>query len=273
MTEQKDPAWVQQIQKLNDLLHQEPVASIAIGVYWYLILLISCPLLAFGSLFGSAYNLFYHYVLRKEIVPKENSNNNNQELAVVVTGCDSGFGKDLVFSLATKGFVVFACCLQKESFEHFQGDPKHIIPIQVNVCNEDEVQNAAAIVSKWLKEDPDKERLLHALVNNAGTGIAALADWMKTSDFERIMNVNFFGTIRCVVAFLPLFKKQVTGGKYKDARIVNMISTAGIFAGGIVSNAYECSKHALQAYTTNLRVELDPLDIQVCTVCVCACMC
>lgn len=90
-----------------------------------------------------------------------------------------------------------------------------------------------------------------------------LVDWMKVSDFKAVFEVNFFGTLRCVKAFLPILKHQAAAGTYKNGRIINMISTAGIFSGGIISNAYESSKHALDAFTTNLRLEMKPFGISV----------
>ena len=52
------------------------------------------------------------------IAPKELE---NVELAVVITGCDTGFGKDLAFTLGENGFKIFAACLFKESFQQFEG--------------------------------------------------------------------------------------------------------------------------------------------------------
>ena len=49
-------------------------------------------------------------------------NNDDEELAVITTGCDSGFGQKLAFALAQKGYVIFAGCLSpklKESLASF----------------------------------------------------------------------------------------------------------------------------------------------------------
>lgn len=265
MTEQQQPEhqeWVQKLHKINGILHQEPMATVANGCFWYLILLFIAPLLAFGNLFFTAYKVIAFYGWKKEILPKDHP---DKTLAVVVTGCDSGFGKELVFSLVSKGFVVFPACLMKESFDHFKGESK-IIPIQMDVTKDKDVEDALQVVQKWLQSEDDdksKKRYLHALVNNAGIGIAGLSDWFKLSDFQFIMDVNFFGAIRCVKAFLPILKRQAADGSWRFGRVVNMVSTAGLFAGGIISAAYDSSKHALDAYTTNLRVELEPFGIKV----------
>ena len=159
--------------------------------------------------------------------------------------------------------MVFPACLFKESFEQFNGEPR-IIPLQMDVTKDKDVQVAVNAVEKWLADgDKSRRRCLHALVNNAGIGYAGLSDWLEISDFQAIMDVNFFGTIRCIKGFLPILKRQAATGSHTQARVVNMISSAGFFAGGIVSTAYESSKHAVDAYTTNLRLELSSFGIKV----------
>lgn len=44
-----------------------------------------------------------------------------KELAVYITGCDTGFGKDLAFGLAAKGFFVFPGCLTDEGMKQYDG--------------------------------------------------------------------------------------------------------------------------------------------------------
>ena len=257
---EEHPAWVQKIHKLNDVLHQHPYDYLANGLFWYLLLLFSFPLFAMGTIGSALYNVVHYYLLRKEILPK---NFPNKELAVVVTGCDTGFGKELVYSLVSRGFVVFPACLKKESFDQFQAEPK-ILPVQVDVTKDEDVEALSKTVEAWLSEgDKGKKRYLHAVVNNAGIMRSGLSDWLKISDFKDCMEVNFFGTVRCVKAFLPILKRQAADGSYKNARIVNMVSVGGLFVGGIICSAYEASKHALDAFTTNLRLEMKQFGIKV----------
>ena len=81
------PEWVQNLHKLNGILHKEPVASLAYGFFWYLVLLLAAPIGAFGVLFFTAYKVIRFYLWKKDIQPKDHP---DKELAVVVTGCDSG---------------------------------------------------------------------------------------------------------------------------------------------------------------------------------------
>jgi len=127
-------------------------------------------------------------------------------LAVVITGCDSGFGKEIAMLCAASspekeggGFTVFACCLKEESFEQFRL-MANVIPVKVDVTNDDNVVNVALKVSEWIKageadgggddkgEKKKKERILHALVNNAGIGLGFITDLTDLSLFQHVMD-------------------------------------------------------------------------------------
>jgi NAD(P)-dependent dehydrogenase (short-subunit alcohol dehydrogenase family) len=78
-----------------------------------------------------------------------------------------------------------------------------------------------------------------------------------------MMEVNFHGMVRCTKKFLPLFKRQASEGIYSGARIVNMVSIAGLMKGGLLSVGYEASKHAADVFTTNLRLEIKKFGLKV----------
>lgn len=176
-----------------------------------------------------------------------------------------GFGRELVEPLTTRGYTVFAGCLKKDSFINFKNDPL-AIPIQLDVTNEKTVADALKAVSAWLDGGGTKERYLHALVNNAGVGIPTMIDWAALSDFKTCININYLGTVRSTKAFIPIFQKQATAGTYSDARIVNMVSMAGLFHGGDGSTAYVASKHAADAFSNNLRLEMGAFGVHVTTI-------
>ena len=96
------------------------------------------------------------------------------------------------------------------------------------------------------------ERVLgkaHVIINNAGVALAQTVDHMKRSDFEWVMNINFYGVVNGTEAFLPHLKAQ------KDGHIVNISSIFGII--GVPSqSAYNSSKFAVKGFTEALRQEL-----------------
>ena len=74
------------------------------------------------------------------------------------------------------------------------------------------------------------------------------------------------GMVRCCKAFLPILKDQAIKQTYTDMRIFNLTSMAGLVAGGIGLAAYSASKHAANAFSTVLRLELKGFGIQVTTI-------
>jgi 11-cis-retinol dehydrogenase len=250
------------IQRANALLHQEPYSFLFYGIYWTLILMIGAPLVAASLSYFTLFQLIRYFVWKpRRIEPKENK---ESQLAVVITGCDSGFGQEVVFRLVAEGFVVFCGCLKQESMKQYGGEPL-VIPLLLDVTNGKQVNESYYTVLKWL-EDPraEKKRFLHALVNNAGMGKGGYIDWTKLSDYFTCMDVNCFGMIRMVKAFLPIFKKQVVQNTYRDAQIMNVISMAGLLGnGGLAHSPYEVSKNAAEAFTDGLRLEMKMFGIKV----------
>ncbi|XP_037003319.1 D-beta-hydroxybutyrate dehydrogenase, mitochondrial isoform X2 [Artibeus jamaicensis] len=85
--------------------------------------------------------------------------------AVLVTGCDSGFGFSLAKHLHSKGFLVFAGCLMKDKgdvgakeLDSLKSD--RLRTVQLNVCKSEEVERVVEIVRASL-EDPEKGRVIN----------------------------------------------------------------------------------------------------------------
>lgn len=176
-----------EMQKLNAFLHKEPYAKISHSVYWCFVLCFGAPLFGISLIWKLIYELFCYFCWHpRRIEPKKQG----LELAIVITGCDSGFGNELVFRLAAEGFIVFAGCLKKESFSKFSCEPL-IQPLVMDVTSDEQVNEAFQAVQKWLncgasspeETKPQKKRYLHALVNNAGAGRLGYIDWAELSDF------------------------------------------------------------------------------------------
>jgi NAD(P)-dependent dehydrogenase (short-subunit alcohol dehydrogenase family) len=193
-----------------------------------------------------------------DVVPQQ-----GMELGVIITGCDSGFGQQLAFALARDRFTVFAGCLRAEAMDQFKGDMR-IIPLLMDVRKDDQVKAVASLVNKWISiGDSKTPRYLHGVVNNAGIGHGGLVDWVELEDFQQDMDVNYFGIIRTVKAFLPMLKSQAK--EYKLARVVNVVSMAGLVTGGFAA-PYHGSKFAAEALSSCLRSELRNFNVQVVTI-------
>lgn len=102
-----------------------------------------------------------------------------------------------------------------------------------------------------------------ALVNNAGVlGLYGPDAWCSVEgEYYPTMNVNAFGMIRCVHAFLPLLKRS--GRERGGGRIVSASSIVGRMAYAFGA-PYSMTKYAVEAYIDTIRQELRPWGITCC---------
>ncbi|KAI6219029.1 hypothetical protein M3Y99_01680500 [Aphelenchoides fujianensis] len=178
---------------------------------------------------------------------------NGEGKAVVITGCDTGFGRQLALRCARFGFLCFAGCFSKESCESLEKEAAgaELRAFELDVRSEESVAGALRFVRERLGD-----RRLHALVNNAGVpGVYAPIVWCPTAVFEQTLAVNFFGIVRMVEAFGSLIREH-------RGRIVNMGSVNGKIAVPFTA-PYCASKTALNGYTDCLRRELRPFGVSV----------
>jgi NAD(P)-dependent dehydrogenase (short-subunit alcohol dehydrogenase family) len=250
------------MQQINDFLHSEPYSLIAHGIFWVSVL-VCAPFAAVIMILWTLIRLFLYlsgYSTRTV-------DTSVQELAVVITGCDSGFGLALAMACHSKGYHVFCGCLNENSLEMFAQETR-MTPLVMDVCKDEDVAGMSKAVFDWIEVggEGSKKRFLHAVVNNAGIGNGGLVDWIGIDVYEKNMEVNCMGQIRVVKAFLPFLKDQYASPilSYQDARIVNMTSMAGlVYAMGMTP--YTASKFAAEGFSNALRLELRDFGIKVIT--------
>jgi len=169
--------------------------------------------------------------------------------AVLISGCDTGFGESLAKQLDKLGMRVFAGCLTKEGAQALSGQlSSRSCVIPLDITNEKRIAEALATVTDRLGS-----RGLYALVNNAGIGVGGAIDFTPVSVYAKLLDVNFLGLLRLTKAFLPLVKKC-------RGRIINMSSLAGRMP---VMGGYSISKYAVECFSDMLRIEMAPFGIKV----------
>uniref|UniRef100_A0A8C6TJK8 Zgc:113142 n=1 Tax=Neogobius melanostomus TaxID=47308 RepID=A0A8C6TJK8_9GOBI len=176
-----------------------------------------------------------------------------QGYAVLITGCDSGFGHMLAVALDRRGFTVFAGCLQPEaagaqSLTRLCTSRLRIL--KLDVTSEQDVQLARKTV-----QDNLPEKGLWAVVNNAGISDWAEIEWSSSQDFQNMLNVNLMGGIRTSIALLDL----------TDLSAGRMVFVSSIFSFFTCLNmaAYSVSKRGLEAFADCLRVEMASFGVKV----------
>lgn len=171
-----------------------------------------------------------------------------------ITGSAIGQGNFLVKRLAAGGWRVFAGVLPGQATD--LGNSDLITLVEQDVASDDSVRNSAEAVKKAVGDAP-----LDLLMNVAGVGDAAgVMECFSIDGAKRLFEVNTWGQLRNVQAFLPLLRKAKPA-----SRIINYGSGAMLvnppFAG-----AYNMSKHAVHGMTLTLRHELAAFGIQVTTI-------
>ncbi len=173
------------------------------------------------------------------------------EAAVVVTGASTGIGRAIALRLDGLGLRVFAGVRKEADARELAAEASsRLQPLQLDVTNEATVDAAAETVRTGLGDS----RLL-GVVNNAGIAVGGPAEFVPLADWRRQFDVNVFGQVAMVQHFLPLLRNH-------HGRIVNMSSIGGRFSQPFVA-PYVASKHAVEAISDALRIELRPWGIDV----------
>jgi NAD(P)-dependent dehydrogenase (short-subunit alcohol dehydrogenase family) len=117
-------------------------------------------------------------------------------------------------------------------------------------CDVADREAVEAVAARVLQRHPR----IDLLVNNAGVG--ARGNYLDADPevIERVIRVNYLGSVWTTLAFLP--------GLGKGSHLANVVSIAGTVAIG----PYSASKHAQLAFSRSIAVELAPRGISVHTV-------
>ena len=171
--------------------------------------------------------------------------------SVVVTGTSTGVGAATALHLAKQGFRVFAGVRRRADGDALQAQTSdELTPVIIDVTDEATISAAATTVG-----DAVGGGGLAGLVNNAGIAKPAPIEFQPMADFRTQLEVNLFGPVAMVQAFLPLIRR---GG----GRIVNVGSIGGLLVLPL-NGAYSASKFGIRAITDALRLELRQWNIHV----------
>jgi len=170
---------------------------------------------------------------------------------VVVTGTSTGIGAATALHLAGTGFHVFAGVRREVDGEALQArSSATLTPLIIDVTDGGTISAAAAAVADVVGDGG-----LAGLVNNAGIAKPAPLEFQPMADFRTQLEVNLFGPVAMIQAFMPLIRR---GG----GRIVNVGSIGGMLVLPL-NGAYSASKFGIRAISDALRLELRQWNIHV----------
>ena len=177
----------------------------------------------------------------------------NVQQTVLITGATDGLGRAAALLLAEKGYRVFAAGRSAEKRAELDrlatSGKLPLESLEIDVCDETSVNRAVQQVLQ-------KSDKIDVLINNAGVGLMAVTEELKLADLRRVYETNIFGLLRMTQAVLPHMRAR------KSGRILMLSSVAGILTPPTYG-AYSSSKHAVEALSNALRLELYPFNIEV----------
>ena len=160
---------------------------------------------------------------------------------VVVTGGSSGIGKATAIKLAGAGAKVILVARGEEKLV----ETKNEIEAAGGKCwmytaDVSDLASCDGLVARVLKE----HGTCHYLVNNAGRSIrrGVINSFDRFHDFERTMQLNYFGALRLIMGFLPKMIEQ------RQGHVIN-ISSIGVLSNAPRFSAYVASKSALDSFS------------------------
>lgn len=172
---------------------------------------------------------------------------------VLITGATSGIGRATAILFAVKGFRLILCGRRQDRLVALQSELSKKTDVHVlnfDVRNKENVHTA-------LSSLPVEFANIDVLINNAGNahGLDPIQDGNE-EDWDAMMDINVKGLLYVSKAVIPQMVAR------KSGHIINIGSTAGkeVYPKG---NVYCASKHAVDALTTGMRIDLNPYGIKV----------
>ncbi|MBD3331935.1 SDR family NAD(P)-dependent oxidoreductase, partial [candidate division GN15 bacterium] len=177
-----------------------------------------------------------------------------KDMIVLVTGASAGIGEAIARAFSANGSRVILCARRKERLTKLQKElPGESLALELNVRDRDTVeQTMAGLPGEW--------RAIDVLVNNAGLsrGLGGIHE-SNPDGWEDMIDTNVKGLLYVSRAVIPGMLERERG------HVINIGSIAGheVYPGG---NVYCATKHAVDALTKGMRIDLVKTPVRVTTI-------
>ncbi|MES2889114.1 MAG: oxidoreductase [Pseudomonadota bacterium] len=168
----------------------------------------------------------------------------------LITGCSTGFGRELAKLVLAKGWRAVITARDPEQvadLAHQQGD--RALVLALDVTQPLHIENAVAQALRHFGR-------IDVLVNNAGYGYLAAIEEGEDDAVRALFDTNVFGLIDMTKAVLPQMRQQRSG------LIVNLSSIGGLTSFA-ATGYYHATKYAVEGLSESLALEVKPLGIDV----------
>ena len=167
-----------------------------------------------------------------------------------ITGCSTGFGRELAALLLPRGANVVATARDAGRVADLaEGGHERFLPIALDVTRPEQIRDAVSAATERFGR-------IDVLVNNAGYGYQASIEEGEDAEIRDQFEANVFGLFALTRAVLPGMRERRAG------HVINITSVAG-FIGFPGSGYYSASKHAVEGWSDALAAEGAPLGIKV----------
>jgi NAD(P)-dependent dehydrogenase (short-subunit alcohol dehydrogenase family) len=171
---------------------------------------------------------------------------------ILITGASRGIGMATALVLARAGHQVVATLRDPANCpELAQIGKAENLPIRIEAMDVDSDASVNACFSRIQSQGP-----VDALVNNAGVERLGSVEETPIAEFQRCMETNYFGAIRCIQAVAPSMRSRGRG------TIVNVTSVAGKISVAPMA-PYTASKAAVEALSEVLAQEMKAFGVRV----------
>jgi NAD(P)-dependent dehydrogenase (short-subunit alcohol dehydrogenase family) len=179
-----------------------------------------------------------------------------KDKVALVTGGSSGLGRVIADAFGAAGARVVMAAREPEAVEQAAAEMRaagcDVLGIHCDIT-------LSGDVDRLFEQTIARYGRLDVLVNNAGRSMRGKIIETTPEQFRDLMELNFFALVRCTQAAVPHLLKQ-------RGHVVNIGSLAAK-SGPRWVGAYPATKHAVAAYSQQLRLELGPEGLHVLLVC------
>ncbi len=179
---------------------------------------------------------------------KNGKSETNEELVWFITGCSTGFGRELAKQTLDRGYPTVVTARNVADIKDLAANP-HALALKLDVTDRLQAEKAVKVAE-------EKFGRIDVLVNNAGIGYFAAIEESEEDEVRKMFDVNVFGLSRMIHLTLPGMRKRRSGC------IVNISSLAGICTMPSLGY-YNATKFAVEGLSGALQKEVEPLGIKV----------
>ena len=182
---------------------------------------------------------------------------NLYDKVIVITGASSGFGERIAQQCSRRGARVVLVARSAERLEQLAQElgarDGRALAVAADVTSQADVARLAATTQEHFGK-------VDVLVANAGFGLLNPIADAPIAELQEMVEVNLYGTVRCIKALLPDMLRR------RNGQIVVMASIAGLMATHNMG-FYSATKFALVGVTRALMIELHGTGVRCALIC------